>query len=136
MITIFYKLMYIPLVHLHMKFSDHISNRFSFIVENVTISSKHDYRRQLCRHAVTSWLTSSIWNCFYLDKLHVIFLYLMSIQSYCENCEILKIQNFYEKYRSRRTFSWKVVPTFWHCILIALSICYFLSFYTTLYLKY
>ena len=127
-----YKRSHMSLVHLHIKFNDHISNRFSVIVENVTILFKHDYRRQLCRHTVTSSGTSSIWNCFYLDNLHMVFPYLMSIWVYNENCEILKFENFHEKYRSQQTFSWKVAPTFWHCMSIAMSISYFLSFYTML----
>ena len=57
-ITFVHKHSNIPLAHLHVKISDHMSNRYQAISKNVTFHLNMYIEGWLCRHAVTSSVTS------------------------------------------------------------------------------
>ena len=92
---------------MEVKFEDNSSETAICIVENVTISFKHEYRR----HNLTSRCDVIgdviIMKIILVDDLYTIFLHLLSNWGYIENCEILKIFKTDENLRSCELFCHK-----------------------------
>ena len=86
----------------------------------------------LCCIFVTSSVTSSAWDLFFMHNLHMVFPFLKSCWSYIEQVNFLKREDIW---RSRQTFSSKVSPEISYVNLIAKSIPCILSFCSTFYLK-
>ena len=86
----------------------------------------------LCRLTVTSSVTSSAWELFFMHNLHMVFPFLLVNWSYIEQVKFLKSEDIL---RSRQTFSSRVSPEGSYVNLIAKSIPWILSFWSTFYLK-
>ena len=90
---------------MRVKFEDNSSETAICIVENETISFKHEYRR----HNLTSRCDVIgdviIMKIILVDDLYTIFLRMLSNWGYIENYEILKIFKTDENLRSIRSFS-------------------------------
>ena len=67
-------------LHIWTKISDSWLPTVTCIAGNVTISFKHEYRRPLWHHAVTSSVTSSTLKVFFLWPFLTIFPYLISVR--------------------------------------------------------
>ena len=81
------ELLNIPIIE---KYHNESFVSFWIVEKTMSILSNMNIEGHLCRHVVTSTVTSSIWNCFHFDNLHMVFSYTMSNLGYIENREILK----------------------------------------------
>ena len=81
-ITIVNKHSHRAMVHLRIKFGDHILNHVRIIIKMCQFNFNMIIEGQLCRHFVTSVMTSSTWKYFFLNNLHMVFPYLMWNRGY------------------------------------------------------
>ena len=77
-------------IHMWTKFGDDWSKIATCIMENVTISFKHEYRRETLTSRCDVIGDIIIMKIILVYDLHTILLYLLSNLGYIENCEIFK----------------------------------------------
>ena len=70
-------------LHMWTKFSDDRLQLVTCITENVTVSFKHEYRKPIWRHAVTSPVASTTSKVLFLAKFLIIFPYLEKSKWIC-----------------------------------------------------
>ena len=91
-------------LHMWTKFGDYWSKTVTCIVENVTISFKHEYRRHILTSSCDVIGDVIIMKIILVDDLHTIFLYLLSNRGYIENREIFNNFRKWRKFDVRANF--------------------------------
>ena len=91
-------------IHMWTKFGDDWSKIATCIMENVTISFKHEYRRETLTSRCDVIGDIIIMKIILVDDLHTILLYLLSNLGYIENFEIFKIFQNWRKFEVGANF--------------------------------
>ena len=78
------------MANLHIKFDDHTSNRCRVTTKMFQFRLNMNIEGRLCRHSVTSSVTSSAWEIFFMHNVLMVFPFLMSNWSYIEQVTFLK----------------------------------------------
>ena len=91
-------------LHMWTKFSDYWSKTVTCIAENVTISFKHEYRREILTSRCDVIDDIIIMKIILMDDLHTTLLYLLSNLGYIENCEIFKTFQNWRKFEVGANF--------------------------------